>query len=254
VYRSLVPLIALGLVSVGFGQVERGFVNKTLQLDGETHRYQVFVPEAWSPLEEWPVILFLHGAGERGTDGVAQTRVGIGPALRANKDSFPALVVLPQCRRGVWWNDETMEKVAFASLQRTIEEYKGDDNRIYLTGISMGGYGTFYFGARYPERFAALVPICGGIVPPFRGRIASPPQTGDPYAEAARKIGQTPVWIFHGGADPVVPVSESRHMRDELQKRSIHVKYTEYEGVGHNSWDRAYAEPGLFGWMLSQRR
>ena len=239
---------------MGLGQVERGFVKKSIAWGGERFAYQVFIPERWSPLDEWPVILFLHGAGERGSDGLSQTRVGIGPAIRADEGHFPAIVVLPQCRDGVWWNDDTMEKVVLATLERTIEEYNGDTDRLYLTGISMGGYGTFYFGAKYPKRFAALVPICGGIVPPFRGRMESGQTEGDPYKEAARRIGQTPTWIFHGGADPVVPVTESRHMRNELAKSSIHVKYTEYPGVGHNSWDRAYAEPGLFGWMLSQRR
>lgn len=239
---------------MGFGQVERGFVKKSLKLESQTYAYQVFIPERWSPLEQWPVILFLHGAGERGSDGDAQTRVGIGPAIHADQRTFPAIVVLPQCRSGVWWNDETMERVVFNALERTIEEYNGDTNRLYLTGISMGGYGTFYFGSKYPKKFAALVPICGGVIPPFRSRIPTAEPTGDPYAEAARKIGQTPIWIFHGGADPVVPVSESRRMRDELRELSIHVKYTEYPGVGHDSWDRAYAESGLFGWMLSQRR
>ncbi len=244
----------MGCVSVAFGQVERGFVKKTLEWDGREYAYQVFVPERWSPREEWPVILFLHGAGERGSDGEAQTRVGIGPAIRADRNRFPAIVVMPQCRDGVWWNDPTMERVVLATLERTIEEYNGDPDRLYLTGISMGGYGTFYFGSKYPQKFAALVAICGGVVPPFRGRLDNEQTGGNPYAEVARKIGQTPVWIFHGSSDPVVPVSESRRMRDELEKLSIHVKYTEYEGVGHNSWDRAYAEPGLFGWMLSQRR
>jgi predicted peptidase len=241
------------VVSIGALQVERGFVEKTIEVNSQDYRYTVFVPDSWSPVEEWPVILFLHGAGERGADNRAQTEVGLGGAIRRQEHRFPAIVVMPQCRRGVWWNDPAMEQLALKTLQSAIEEYNGDPDRVYLTGLSMGGYGTFYLGSKYPGKFAALVPVCGGIVPPFRARETNTVQ-GDPYLDAAKKIGSTPTWIFHGGADPVVPVSESRKMAEALKKVGNRVKYTEYEGVGHNSWDRAYSDPGLFGWMLSKRR
>lgn len=234
-------------------QVERGFVEKTIEINAQSYSYTVFVPDDWSPVEEWPVILFLHGAGERGNDNRAQTEVGLGVAIRRDQRRFPAIVVMPQCRRGVWWNDPTMEQLALQTLDKAIEEYNGDSDRVYLTGLSMGGYGTFYLGGKYPGRFAALVPICGGIVPPFRARETGPAD-GDPYLRAAEKIGLTPTWIFHGGADPAVPVSESRSMAAALKKVGNRVKYTEYEGVGHNSWDRAFSDPGLVGWMLSKRR
>jgi predicted peptidase len=234
-------------------QVERGFVEKTIEIKAQSHSYTVFVPDNWSPVEEWPVILFLHGAGERGDDNRAQTEVGLGAAIRRDSHRFPAIVVMPQCRRGVWWNDPAMEQLALQTLDKAIEEYNGDSDRVYLTGLSMGGYGTFYLGSKYPGKFAALVPVCGGIVPPFRARETAPAE-GDPYLNAAQKIGLTPTWIFHGGADPAVPVSESRNMAAALKKVGNRVKYTEYEGVGHNSWDRAYSDPGLFGWMLSKRR
>jgi predicted peptidase len=250
------PAIVLSLLSLAQTPAERGFVEKSIEVDGTEYRYQIFVPESWSPLEKWPVVLFLHGAGERGTDGRAQTEVGIGPAIRRDPSRFPAVVVMPQCRRGVWWNDETMERLALGTLEEAIAQFNGDPNRIYLTGLSMGGYGTFHFAAAHPGRFAALVPICGGITPPQVLRREGNPadEAGGPYRLAAAGIGATPVWIFHGEADPVVPVSESRRMAKALEEAGAAVRYTEYEGVGHNSWDRAYAEPGLLTWMLSQRR
>jgi predicted peptidase len=249
-------VIVPGLLLLAQSPAERGFVKKSVEIDGTVHRYQVFVPERWSPLEKWPVILFLHGAGERGADGEAQTQVGIGPAIRRDMTGFPAIVVMPQCRRGVWWNDETMEKLALGTLEEAIADYNGDPNRLYLTGLSMGGYGTFHLAAAYPGRFAAVVPVCGGIIPPHVLRREGNPadEEGDPYRLAAAKIGPTPTWIFHGVADPVVPVGESRRMARALEEVGGSVRYTEYEGVGHNSWDLAYAEPGLITWMLSQRR
>lgn len=253
-------LIAGTLVILGswstLGALDRGFVKASLTLQGEKFVYQVFVPHAWSPSEEWPVILFLHGAGERGNDGRQQLAVGLGPAVRRQEKRFPALVVFPQCRQGAWWTDPQMEELALAALNETLERYNGDRERIYLTGISMGGYGTFYLAARHPELFAAAVAICGGVVPPPRVSRSLPPDLrgGDPYRKMAARLASIPFWIFHGSADPIVPVEESRRMVAALQAAGARVKYTEYPGVGHNSWDRAYAEPGLFGWMLSQRK
>ncbi len=235
-------------------QVARGFVAKELELEGVTYRYQVYVPETWSPLQEWPVILFLHGAGERGTDGIRQAEVGLGPAIRRNPDAFPALVVMPQCRRGVWWNDPRMEALALETLDRTMTEYRGDPDRVYLTGLSMGGYGTFHLAARHPERFAALVSVCGGVVPPQRLREGGPAPGEDPYRTMAGRIGGIPVWLFHGDRDYTVPVSESRNLYRALQEAGVPVKYTEYPGVGHNCWDRAYSEPGFVTWLLEKRK
>jgi predicted peptidase len=121
----------------------------------------------------------------------------------------------------------------------------------------MGGYGTWDMAAKYPRRFAAFVPVCAGIVPPEKFpmigvTLAKDPKVTDPYAETARRIGSTPVWIFHGDADPAVPVEESRKMYDALQAAHANVKYTEYPGVAHDSWLKAYAEPDLPSWLLQQ--
>ena len=222
-----------------------------------TYRYQVYVPHDWSKSSKWPVILFLHGAGERGDDGLVQTEVGIGTAVRRFAARFPAIVVFPQCRKTRWWTEAEMQAQAKAALDRSIAEFSGDLDRVYLTGISMGGYGSWKMASDNPGKFAAIAPVCGGIRPPA---IASVPATAavsqetDPYRETARLVGSTPVWIFHGGEDRIVPRDESRKMNDALKAANGNVKYTEYEGVGHNSWDRAYADAELLSWMLAQRR
>lgn len=233
-------------------KVQTGFVKQVIDLDGEEYSYQVFVPATWTADKKWPVILFLHGAGERGSEGDDQAEVGIGPAIRRNEISFPAVVVMPQCRSGVWWNDPKMEHLVTATLEHSVEKFSGDRDRVYLTGLSMGGYGTLYFGAKHPEKFAALAPVCGGVIPPRQLR-QSPTDSLAPYLEVAERIKQTPIWLFHGSADRRVPVSESRKMVEALKKVGGKVKYTEYEGVSHNSWDAAYAEPELFPWLLSKQ-
>lgn len=240
------------MVVPGFARKkETGFLNRTVTMGAETYRYQVYVPTIWRNDKKWPIILFLHGAGERGEDGLIQTEVGIGTAIRRHSERFPFVVVFPQCRKDGWWTDDKMEAQAMKALDQSIKEFRGDPQAVYLTGISMGGYGTWSIAAKHPGKFAALVPVCGGI---RRPRVSSA-ATEDPsaYVSTARKIGRTAVWIFHGAADPVVPVSESRKLAEALKQTNGNVKYTEYEGVGHNSWDKAYAEPSLFPWLLSQR-
>ncbi len=227
---------------------ETGFLNRTIKLSNKEYRYQVYVPSDWNKNKSWPVILFLHGAGERGNDGLAQTQVGLGGGIRFHAERFPAIVVMPQCRKDARWTDPEMEAQAFAALAKTMKEFRGDTKRVYLTGLSMGGYGTFAFAAKRAGQFAAAVPICGGLM--RRGE--QPPQ-GDPYAETAAKIGKTPLWIFHGGADPTVPVTESQKMEAALKAAGGNVRYTEYPGVGHNSWDKAYGEADLAKWLFEQR-
>lgn len=233
-------------------KTETGFLDRTISIAGTEYKYQVFVPENWTNKQKWPVILFLHGAGERGDDGLIQTEVGIGTAIRRYRDRFPAVVVMPQCRKNVWWAESSMADVAMATLAVAQKEFHGDPDRTYLTGLSMGGYGTWYLAGKYPGKFAAIVPICGGILVPDMARMQSADDSA-PYTEAAKKIGsQTPVWIFHGADDPTVPVTESRRMNDAMKALGGEVHYTEYPGVGHNSWEKAYAEPELLTWMLSK--
>ena len=232
-------------------KIETGFLDRTVTVAGVEYKYQVFVPDNWTSKASWPVILFLHGAGERGDDGLIQTEVGIGTTIRRDRSRFPAVVVMPQCRKNVWWADSTMADVAMAALEQAQKEFHGNPQRVYLTGLSMGGYGTWYLAGKYPGKFAALAPVCGGILVPDMARMQSP-DDHSPYTEAAKKIGKTPLWIFHGGDDPVVPVTESRRMNEAMTTLGGEVHYTEYPGVGHNSWEKAYAEPELLTWMLSK--
>ena len=235
------------------------FAGRALSLHGATHQYQVFAPPEWSRSPDWPIILFLHGSGERGSDGLRQAREGIGRAIRLDPARFPAIVVLPQCRRGDWWTTPQVEEFALAALDAATEEFHGDRRRTYLTGISMGGYGTWDIAAKNPGRFAAIVPICGGIVTTVSMRNKYPELPQDLYQDApasyldvAHKIGKTPIWIFHGAKDTVVPPENSRKMFAALQETGGDVRYTEYPRVAHESWKKAYAEPELVPWLLSK--
>ncbi len=236
---------------------ETGFLNRTVKSNGVVYRYQVYVPADWERRKQWPVLLFLHGAGERGEDGLLQTDVGIGHAIRSRAAEFEMLVVMPQLRKEKLWTDAGMEAQALAALEQTIKEFHGDRDRVYLSGLSMGGYATWDLAAKYPQRWAALAPICGGIhgpesFPPLHVSLVDDPKIADPYAETARRVGKTPVWVFHGADDDTVPVAESRKMVAALRAANAEVKYSEYPGVGHNSWDGAYAEPEFVPWLLRQ--
>jgi predicted peptidase len=135
-----------------------------------------------------------------------------------------------------------MDEMVIKALDQTIEEFDADEKRIYLTGVSMGGYGVWHFAAAYPEKFAALVSICGG----------SSLTTGDRFAPVAEKVGSTPAWLFHGADDPIVAVSESRQIVAALKAANGNVKYNEYAGVGHNVWLNVLAEKDLLPWLLQQ--
>jgi len=230
---------------------ETGFLDRAVTIQGIEYKYQVYLPVDWTTKKKWPVILFLHGAGERGDDGLIQSEVGIGTAIRRYRSRFPAVIVMPQCRKDIWWSDPVMAEMAMSALAVSQKEFRGDPRRTYLTGLSMGGYGTWYLAANHPDKFAAIAPICGGILRPDESRKQSADDT-KPYTEAAQKVGKTPVWIFHGGDDPVVPVAESQHMAEAMKAVSAEVHYTEYPGVGHNSWEKAYAEPDFMTWLLSK--
>lgn len=183
-------------------------------------------------------MLFLHGAGERGRDGRLQTTVGIGPQIARQPERFPLAVVMPQCPTGANWSTPEVEQLTLKALDDCSAELHSDRSRIYLTGLSMGGYGTWMIGARYPERFAALAPICGG---------------GDPALATALK--SMPIWAFHGALDEVVPACKSREMVKAVKGAGNgRIQYTEYEDGLHNVWDLAYGDPALMTWLLAQRR
>lgn len=239
------------------GQDSEMFQDRAITVGATEYHFRVFTPKGWTRKKKAPVILFLHGAGERGDDNLAQTKVGIGPILR-QQDTLPFIVVLPQCPRNRWWTEPDMQAQALKALDQTVKEFNGDPRRTYLTGLSMGGYGSWIMAADNPSLFAAIAVVCGGVRPPPRVNVPQPSNglaaAADPYAAVAAKIAKTPVWIFHGGADPVVPVSESRKMAEAIKAAGGNVRYNEYEGIGHNSWDRAYGEPEIFKWLRAQKR
>lgn len=237
-----------------------------IHVDDVEYRWQAWLPPGWTRERRWPVVLFLHGAGERGDDGVRQTTNGLGPALAQHPERWPAIVIFPQSRTGYGWRGPMLRQ-ALGALDQALLDLGGDPDRQYLTGISMGGYGSWRLALEYPERFAALVPICGGLDAspaalaraPAHGEVggagAAPHPATEPHDAAARLLSHVPIWIFHGGEDRIIPVHESREMVDALHRAgAADVRYTEYPGVAHNAWDLAYAEPDLTDWLFQQHR
>lgn len=232
------------------------FVERSVGVDGRAHRYQVFVPSPAAGARP-PVVLFLHGSGERGDDGRAQVTAGLGPAVRRRAADFPAIVVFPQAPAGSEWSDN--EALALATLDAALTEFGGDPSRVYLTGMSMGGYGTWDLAARHPARFAALVPVCGGVTSPGARRptlrVTAADGSADPFAAVAASVKDIPAWIFHGAKDDVVPPEQSRRMHAALQAAGARdVRYTEWPDANHNSWDATYADADLWAWLLARRR
>ena len=189
-----------------------------------------------------PMIVFLHGIRERGSGGYVPTTGALSQILKQYLKQVPAIVLLPQCRPGVFWSDVRMENMVMRAIGQTADEFRADAKRLYLIGVSMGGYGVWHYAAKHPGKFAALVAICGG----------SPLTTGDRFNPIAQKVGKTPAWLFHGAEDRIVPVSESREMVKAIEANQGTVKYSEYENVGHNVWLNALAEKDLLPWLLLQ--
>jgi len=223
--------------------------------EGETLPYRILYPENYDANNTYPLVFFLHGAGERGNDNEAQLTHGAALFLeKENREKFPAIVVFPQCAENDFWahmerTESGIRKfpyyqepdrslgLALEVLDKIIAEEGVDKSRLYVMGLSMGGMGTFETLARRPNQFAAAVPICGG---------------GN--TDLAKLYAQnTDLWIFHGSDDSVVLPEHSRMMYERLQQLGADVQYTEYPGVNHNSWDNAFAEPDLLPWLFSKK-
>ena len=199
--------------------------------------YLLYLPDGYEDSEEkWPLILFLHGSGERGSDIEAVKANGIAKNLDAGTN-LPFIVVSPQCPRNTSWQDSLMVEALNSLLDDVIARYRVDEERVYLTGLSMGGHGTWALAGEYPDRFAAIAPVCGA---------------GEAdYAPALRRL---PIWVFHGALDDVVDPGESEYMVDALKKCDGNVEFTLYPDANHNSWTVTYNNPELYEWFLSHTR
>ncbi len=252
--RHLIPI--LGLLQCLFchfswGEENSAYQAVSVQHGGQEYHYRLLRPTAATG--KFPLVVFLHGAGERGTDNLAQLKFlpkALGGELRPK---FPFFVLAPQCAPGQQWvnapwgdkqctpmaeKPSVMLGNAIAALEQTRKDPQVDQSRIYLTGISMGGYGTWELAMRHPNWFAAVVPICGG---------------GDEAKAAVLK--DLPLWVFHGGADTVVWPERSQRMIDAISSAGGKPQFSLLPGVGHNSWEPAYALPsGLLDWLFSQRQ
>lgn len=213
-------------------------ITKTVKLD-----YLIHLPEGYKETSDkkWPLILFLHGSGERGTN-VQKVAVHGPPKVAPTMKEFPFIVISPQCPPGETWNDDAL----IGLLEEVSTKFSVDADRVYLTGLSMGGYGTWSLMATAPQRFAAAAPICGGGNP-LRLRLRSPEK------QAALKA--LPVWVFHGAKDTTVPLKESEVMVEALKGIGAQdVKLTVYPEAQHDSWTETYANPEFYKWLLSHER
>ncbi len=197
-------------------------------------RYLVNLPREYGEDEgrRWPLILFLHGSGERGTD-LSKVKAHGPPRLVSEGQEMPFIIVSPQCPARSTWEPETLVGL----LDQIVRKYAVDVDRIYLTGMSMGGAGTWALASAHPERFAAIAPVCGW---------------GDPGM--AHRIGRMPVWAFHGARDDVVPLRASQEMVDALKQVGNEARFTIYPDAGHDSWTQTYSNPALYDWFLSHKR
>lgn len=244
------PALAAGAAGGGQANEDRGF--EALQYQdprGASLPYRLLKPADYGSSQgKHPLLLFLHGAGERGSDNRAQLKWG--KQLMRAAARRGAFVLVPQCPRGKKWvevdwsapahemPEEPSEpiRLTLEVLERLEKQYRIDPDRLYVMGLSMGGYGTWDLAQRLPEVFAAAVPICGG---------------GD---ETKADRIRAAVWAFHGDRDPAVPVQRTREMIAAMKAAGATPKYTEYPGVGHDSWNRAFKEPELLNWLLARKR
>lgn len=220
--------------------------------NGTVLPYRLFLPNDYDADKKYPVLLFLHGAGERGSDNYIQIASNVGiidRIINSTDDAYDCIIIAPQCAGGYQWVDTPcwgsydQSEIAISKylavtvelLKHIQDTYSVDSSRLYVTGLSMGGYGTWDLITRYPDMFAAALPVCGG---------------GDP--SKAELIKDMAIWAFHGSADDIVPVMGTREMVAALEQSGSSVIYTEYPGVNHFCWHNAYAEPNLLSWLFAQ--
>ncbi|WP_031426613.1 prolyl oligopeptidase family serine peptidase [Flavimarina sp. Hel_I_48] len=257
IVHKLVLILGMIVVTLAFGQEKEQFKREFFVVNGDSLNYRILYPEHFSESESYPLVLFLHGAGERGSDNEKQLIHGSQLFLNdLNRKKFPAVVVFPQCPQDDYWSNADVDRsgpgVKFAfknggeptkaldQVMNLLDSLKNkpfiNQNRIYVGGLSMGGLGTYEILYRKPNTFAAAIAICGGAAP----------ETASAYAK------NTPLWIFHGALDDVVDPLYSVKMTEALLKAGAHPKMNLYDNANHNSWDQAFAEPELFTWIFSK--
>jgi len=215
-----------------------GFIHKIYRgPDGVESKYVVFVPHAYDGTSVYPTILFLHGAGQVGKNGLDQIHGGLGESIRKREETFPFITIFPQAQEGSWEADSPDGIRAMAILDEVVKTYRVDTQRTYLTSYSMGGEGTWSLAAAHPSRWAAIVPLC-----PSENR------------SAVTKLKHIPCWCFQGDADVIYTVNAARRMVQAIQSAGGRVTYVKYPRIGHNCWDLAYADPDLWEWLLQQKR
>lgn len=230
--------LVLAMAAGAFAQAEEGKTGQQAQEFEKQvtikFKYLLYLPEDYYQEKDkkWPTILFLHGAGERGDD-INKVKLHGPPKILQKKKDFQFIVISPQCPPNAWWDPFGLSLL----LDEIQAKYRVDVDRVYLTGLSMGGFGTWDLATRQPGRFAAIAPICGG---------------GNPVLAGVLK--DVPAWVFHGDADPVVPVQRSDEMVEALKRVGGEVKYTRYPGVQHDSWTASYENPELYKWFLEHKR
>ncbi len=229
-FRAVCFVVLMGVTFSSLLHAEE----KIVQLDTQKRirmRYLLHLPRDYAAHESWPLVLFLHGSGERGTDIELVKKHGP-PKLASQGKDFPFVLVSPQCPKGAIWQPIALE----ALLDDVIERYRIDQSRIYVTGLSMGGFGTWAWARHSPRRFAAIVPICGG---------------GETYW--ADRLKEIPAWVFHGARDTAVPIKRSEEMVAAIKKAGGNIRFTIYPMAEHDSWTETYNNPMLYQWMLSQK-
>lgn len=262
-YKTLLWIVVPGLILAfcfaGFAQEKAGFQFDSIRFESKILPYRILFPLNYTPTKKFPLVLFLHGRGEQGTDNRQQLVHGSALFLAdSNRSRFPAIVVFPQCPKGDYWSNVIITedssgkrhfdfqdggpptrsmRAVLALLDTLKKRYRLDTRQLYAGGLSMGGAGTLELIARKPKTFAAAFAICGGAHP-----------------RQARKIRKTPLWLFHGEKDDIVDPEFSKILDTEIRKGKGDVRLTLYPNANHNSWDPAFSEPNLLPWLFGHRK
>jgi len=234
----VISFLILNYMLMGKGIINKSINEFSTSLNlSVSFKYYIYFPENYYDSDtSFPMVLFLHGSGERGDDIRLVEEHGI-PKMINNGHTFPFITVAPQCPKFQRWSEPLYSKALVFLVEEIIRNNRVDIGRIYATGLSMGGYGTLSIAKERPDLFSAIVPVCGGM-----------------DITNIENLKEIPIWLFHGDADEVVPVENSELIYDLLKPINPDIKITIYKGVDHNSWDRTYDNKKMYEWMLKQNK